>query len=88
MGVRSEGRGRSAGSNSDNIIVVGNQHEASRCMLVYDSVSFDREILARQDHLKNARLKTRTAPPPLQDIRARDAAWIRGLQEAGGEGLG
>ena len=61
MGVRSEGHGRSAGSNSDNIIVVGNQHEASRCMLVYDSVTLDREILARQDHLKNARLKTRTS---------------------------
>jgi hypothetical protein len=33
-------------------------------MLVYDSVLLDREILARQDHLKNARLKTRTATPP------------------------
>ena len=45
-----EERGRSAGSDSDNVIVVGNQPEASRCMLLYDIVSLDREILARQDH--------------------------------------
>ncbi len=64
MKVWLEGRGRSAGSDSDNIIVVGNQPEASRCMLLYDSVSLDTEILARQNHLKNALQTTRIATPP------------------------
>jgi hypothetical protein len=57
-----EGRGRSAESESENAIFVGYQPEAGCCMS-YDCVSLDRQILARQDHLENARLKKRRAPP-------------------------
>ena len=62
MKVWLEGRGRSAESESENVIFVGYQPEAGCCML-YDSVSLDRQILASQDHLENARLKEERAPP-------------------------
>ena len=44
--VWSEGHRRSVDSDSENVIVVGNQSETSL---------LDREILARQDHFENAR---------------------------------
>ena len=64
MKVWLEGRGRSAESDSENVIFVGYQPEAEAgCCMLYDSVSLDRQILASQDHLENARLKEERAPP-------------------------
>lgn len=51
-----QGRGRSAESDSENVIFVGYQPEAEAgCCMLYGSVALDREILARQNHLENAR---------------------------------